>query len=422
MKNFIEKMLVTKNAGLVDLQKRADASTDVVEVRNFLKQADEIRGEVKELEAQFTKLVADESTELEARGKQETAGNLSTMVSFPVGTGGHSDEARNKEQKEKMEQRGADLLLGHKVNFTQEELRAVTVASSNLVTGTSVSPTIAQTFQQASSLIDMVNAVPVIGAQTHEKSFEILTPDGGYRADETVAYTATETTFDKVIMSAMNLTAYAEVSKSANILTPLDYQARIAEGVRLALRKKMAKEILVGTGTGQLTGIYNAPVNVMPLATTDIEVSAINGLTLDQIVFAYGGDEEVETGYPVLILNKADLAAFAALRSTDGKPFYKITFAGATGTISSDGSYNVKFVINNAAPALSATGTVVGTHTMVYGNPYFYEMPIFSQVDVQMSNDFKFSTGMTAFRADVYAGGNVGAYRGFSRIKKVTAI
>lgn len=424
MKNFIEKMLNTKKAALADVNKRGDASQDINEVRSLGKQADEIRAEVADLEGQLAKLVTDErgtTEELEARGKQPV-GVLSAIGSFPVGTGGHSDEARNKEQREKMEARGADLLAGKSVVFTQDEIRAVTVGSSNLVTGTNVSPIITPAFNQVSSLVDMVNGVPVIGAQVHQKSFEVSTPDGAYRADETAAYSAAETVFDKVNIPAQNITAYAEVSKSANVLTPLDYQSRIAEGVRIALRKTMAKQILLGSGSGQLTGIYNAPVNVMPLATTDISISVIDNKTLDGIVFGYGGDEDVEMGMPVLILNKADLAAFAAVRSTTGETIYKITMNGNIGTISSDGSYNVKFVINSAASALSATGTAVNAYTMVYGNPYFYEMPIFSQVDVQMSNDFKFSSGMIAFRADVYAGGNVGHYRGFSRIKKVAAV
>jgi HK97 family phage major capsid protein len=424
LKKFIEKMLATKKQALATITQRGDASQDINEVRSLVKQADEIRGEVTELETQLEKLNTDErgtTEELEARGKQ-TVGPLFTIGSFPLGTGGHSDEARNKEHREKMEARGADLLMGKKVIFTNEEIRAVTIASSNLSTGVHLSPTIAPAFNQVSSLVDMVNGVPLIGASSHEKSFEISTPDGAYRANETAAYSVAETIFDKVNIPSFNITAYAEISKSANVLTPLDYQSRIAEGVRLALRKKMAKEIIIGSGSGQLTGIYNAPINVMPVATTDILISAIDNKTLDQIVFGYGGDEDVELGSPVLILSKADLAAFAAIKTTTGESIYKITLNGNTGTISSDGSYNVKFVINSSAVALSATATAVNAYTMIYGNPYFYEMPIFSQIDVQMSNDFKFSTGMTAFRADVYAGGNVGAYRGFSRIKKVAAV
>jgi hypothetical protein len=135
----------------------------------------------------------------------------------------------------------------------------------------------------------------------------------------------------------------------------------------------------------------------------------------------YGGDEEVE-GDACLILNKKDLAVFAALRSSDGKRIYTIKKNGNTGTISSDGSFDIKFIINSACPALSLAETQENTYCMAYGKMVAYELPIFSELTVEESRDFKFKSGHVCYRGSVWIGGNVAMYKGFTRIKKIKAL
>lgn len=219
------------------------------------------------------------------------------------------------------------------------------------------------------------------------------------------------------------ITAYTEITDEAQKLPNIDYLALVVKNVRIAIRKKITRQILIGAGgTNALTGIFNAPVNVIPLAS-DIKISAIDEDTLDTIVFGYGGDEDVEGG-AYLILNKLDLAAFSAVRLSDGKKAYKIKLetGGNAGTISSEDSFEVPFIINSAAPALSAAGTVVDTYCMAYGKLMAYEMPVFSQLTIEESRDFKFKTGQIAYRGAIWAGGNVTSYKGFARIKKVAAV
>ena len=55
---------------------------------------------------------------------------------------------------------------------------------------------------------------------------------------------------------------------------------------------------------------------------------------------------------------------------------------------------------------------------MAYGILLNYEMPVFSDIDVEMSTDYKFGQGMVAYAGDIDAGGNVAAYKGFLRVKK----
>ncbi|MNP62387.1 Phage capsid family protein [compost metagenome] len=101
-------------------------------------------------------------------------------------------------------------------------------------------------------------------------------------------------------------------------LPAADYDGAIVTGVTRSLRKKITKEILVGDGTtNHLTGIFDDGATAID-AATDLEITGITNTTLDDIIYAYGGDEDVEDA-AVLILNKKDLKAFAKLRSTDGK-------------------------------------------------------------------------------------------------------
>ena len=53
------------------------------------------------------------------------------------------------------------------------------------------------------------------------------------------------------------------------------------------------------------------------------EISAIDDGTLDELIYSYGGEEEVE-GVATLILNKKDLKAFAKLRDKQGRKVYTI--------------------------------------------------------------------------------------------------
>ena len=145
---------------------------------------------------------------------------------------------------------------------------------------------------------------------------------------------------------------------------------------------------------------------------TDISVSAIDENTLDEIIFSFGGDEDVEDA-AVLILNKSDLKAFATCRKTDGNKAYTVVRRGNTGTI--DG---VPFIINSACKAVSATATAAGAYCMAYGPLSNYELPVFSDMDIQRSTEYKFKQGQIAHRGDIFVGGNVAAYNGFLRVKK----
>ncbi|MGE5530469.1 MAG: phage major capsid protein [Patescibacteria group bacterium] len=358
------------------------------------------------------------------RRQAGSVGRLQILASYGLRTAdpGAAAPADPADIERRFKEYGERLLNRQPVEFGPVEMaeaRAILVASGSVVTGAAASPQIAPTRPEVSSLVDLVNAPSLVGAESYSKPFLISSGTGDYTA-EGENYTETDAQFGKAQINKAKITAYTTYSEELKKLSPANYAAEVFNAARTAVRKKLAQQIMLGSGNpNTLTGIFNAPATAIPLAS-DIEISAIDADTLDKIVFGYGGDEDVEGG-AYLILSKADLAAFAAIRGDDGKKLYTITLNGAIGTISSDGSYAVPFVLNSACPALSAESTDLNTYCMAYGAPKNYEMPLFSQLEVVESTDFLFRQGLIAVKACVFAGGNVAAYQGFARVKKTAA-
>ncbi len=345
-------------------------------------------------------------------------GHTQILAAYGLGAGQAITEDRDLQGK--YEQRGADLKAGKAVTFGLDEiqLRAVTVASETLVAPSVTSPTLAPAFNEVSSLVDLVNAPLLVGAESYSKGFIKSYGTGDYKGEVAEAASA-EPEFDYASTGKHRITAYAEISSAVASLNNPNYQNEVMKGMRIALRKKLAQQAIIGGGptVEELTGIFNAPANVIP-AGSDLKIKAIGADTLDDLVFGYGGDESLEGG-TWLILNKKDLAAFAKLRDANGqKKLYNITIDanGNTGTISSENSYAVRFVINSACTPLAEA--TAGDYCMAYGKPQGYEMPMFSPLTVERSTDFQFKKGMVCFRGEVFVGGTPAAFKVFTRVQK----
>jgi HK97 family phage major capsid protein len=421
MKKKLLAILAKKEARKQELGTKVNATEDIKELRSINADLEALNAEIVELRGMIDALPDELGEEtLEQRSQTLPVGQLKPISTY--GFDGKQSEQRSEEITKKFETRGADLKAGKAIVVSIEETaeeRAVTVASGDLIIQKKYANNLNEAFNEVSSLIDRVNAVPLQGGESYTKGFEVSYGEGGYTT-ETGDYVETDPVTDYVEIGKAKITAYTEITDEATKLPNINYQALVAKNVRLAIRKKIAKMIFAGAGgANAFVGIKNAPVNVIPLAS-DISISEIDEDTLDKIVFGYGGDEDVE-GTAVLILSKADLAAFSAIRTLDGEKLYEIAINGNTGTISSKGSFSVQYILNSVCPALSAVATVAGTYCMAYGNLMSYEMPIFSPLTIEESRDFKFKSGQIAYRGSVWAGGNVAAYKGFVRIKKVAA-
>jgi HK97 family phage major capsid protein len=444
MKKWLQDQLKAKQEKRDTLKKQKDElrgkienGKTVEEVQGYGKEVRSIESHIENLDGEIadfrTKIdsLPDEQvdpTDPASAGQQRSTpvGQLNVLGTYGVGQVQSSNgdpQKRAEELRTKYDTRGSDLKAKKAVSFDIAELpefRAVTIGGGTLITEEKYSNNLNMKFSEVSSLVDVVNAVPLLGGESYTKGFEVHSGEGDYTT-ENGEYKDADPAFDYVTIGKAKITAYAEMTDESMKLPNVDYQSLVAKYISEALRKKMTKQIIVGPGgANALTGIFNAPANVIP-ADYDLEISKIDADTLDKIVLGYGGDEEVEGG-GYLILNKKDLAAFAAVRSTTGEKLYKIKKNGNAGTISSDDSFEVPFIINSACAPLSSATTADDTFCMAYGMVHCYEMPLFSQVTVEESRDFKFKTGQIAYRGSVWAGGNVAMYKGFIRVKRVAAV
>lgn len=330
------------------------------------------------------------------------------------------EERKVDEKKEVLEQRGADLKAGKKIKVELEE-RSTVVSSGDLLIPKKYKNTIDESFEGVSGLVDRLNTVPLEGGESYSVPFEVAYGEGNYTG-ENADYSETDPKTDYVETGRAKITAYSEISKEAIKLPNANYQALVIKRVRDSIRKKIGKQAIIGAGTtNTIKGIYNADVKVMPTAeakTADISLADIDIDTLNTIVFAYGGDESVESEQ-VLILSKRDLEKFAKVKTSDDKFVYKVTRKGQTGTIAyANGGLEVPYVINSACGSLSDSKTVAGKYTLVYGSLSSYELPIFSELEIEESKDYNFKKGMVSYRGDVIVGGTVSKYNGFVRVKK----
>lgn len=355
--------------------------------------------EIREINEQIELLEKRQRLVDEARAIVEGEGTPKTVATF------NGPEKRSDEENfEKRDEEHGQALL---------EKRAITVASGDLVLPQHTSTTINGTFNQVSSLIDRVKHTPLEGGESYLQPYEISHGEGGTTA-EGANYEDVETTTGYAEIKKSKITAYEEITEEVEKLPKAKYAVLVKGNINKALRRKITRQILVGTGgTNELTGIFSANATAIQ-AATDITLAVIDESTLDNIIFSYGGPEDVEDT-AVLILNKEDLKAFAMLRNSDKQKVYEVKTSGNTGTIN-----GVPYIINSACANLK-TGAA-GAYLMAYGPLSNYELTTFSATDMQRSTDFKFKQGIIAHRGSVFVGGNVVAHNGFVRVKKAATI
>ena len=308
----------------------------------------------------------------------------------------------NSVDKDMLEKRGKDIKEG----------RTITVASDEILLPEHVDTTLAPVpFAEVSTIVDKVKVVNLKGGETYKKSFVKSHGVAGLTA-EGQAYSETEPVYGYCTVTKVKVTAYTEITEELEKLPAIPYQAEVIKNINVSLRKKISQQILKGAGdSNTFTGIFSD--RAVALADSEpLYVEEITADTLDDIIFAYGGEEEVEGG-SVLILNKNDLRAFARLRTPEGRKVHTIDYKACT----IDG---IPYVINSNCKAVSDPATEDGDYCIAYGALTNYEVPIFSGVEIGKSTDYKFKDGIICYKASVFTGGNVVGYNGFLRIKKGT--
>mgnify|MGYP001037589916 FL=1 len=358
-------------------------------IREELKTADE--EQLRSLE-QETDLLLEEEKAL--RSKSDLNGKLQFQA---------KPEGRAQSD---MERRGREL----------KQSRAVTIGSGTLIkpmgNQTSIND---EPGQGVSSIIDMVKVTNCMGMSEYRVAYKSADMTAAKNAENPAA-TSSDPTFAYAVIKPVTITTYSEISREARNLTDVDYYSAVLASARKALRRKVSEFIIKSDATSSAAFIGVNSASAIS-AATDIEISAIDDKTLRNIVLNYGGDEDT-LGGAVLFLNKTDLIAFGDVRGTnEKKAVYEITpdsINTNTGIIR-DGGLAVRYCLNSNITSLSQTAA--GAYSMFYGVPECYELGLFSDYTVRVSEDYQFAKRMLAVLGEVMIGGNVTVVNGFVRVK-----
>lgn len=422
MKKKLMALLKTKNERKAEITKKAETSNDVTELRGLNNELDGLNEEIRSLEDMIAG-IPDENDDDSNDPDLRTAAVTGKIPGIVIANAAGQEERKvNGEIEKKIEAVANDLRSGKEVTITAEiqkhlEQRAVTTA--NVVLENKYKREVAENFNEVAQTVDLVDSFPLDGGNSYDVAFQITDGDADYTAEGDV-YTNDEGKFGNASTGRAKITNSAIVNEEVVELPNADYLTRIVNSVRKSIRKKLSNQIVAGAGgANQLKGIYSMPEILMP-ANYQVNISEIDKNTLRSIVFAYGGDEDVESP-ATLFLNKKDLAAFAAVVATDGRPYYSLTYNGANGTIQ-EGNLMVPYTINSGCKALSDAATTVDSKTMVYGSPTNYELPMFSPLTIKRSDERYIDQGKVGFFGKVIAGGVVNKYKGFIPVVKVAAV
>ena len=267
-----------------------------------------------------------------------------------------------------------------------------------------------------SDFIDLIKITDCTGMSAYKVAYMTTDPSAAAITEGTVP-SESEPAFGAVTLTPATKGLIAYISREIRKQSPLQYEQKVNESVTRALRRilsKMAIDAVSASSlntTMQLTGASGAALFTPTL--------------LSEIILNYGGDEGVD-GAAVLVLNKADLKAFAAVRGkNEYLPVYSIvpdTANPSTGVIKDNNGLSCRYCINKDVPALStATLTSSAKKFMLYGNPQCAEMGLWGGVEVDVNDGYKFGEGLLTVRAEVTAAADVTVYHGFVAVTAKTA-
>ena len=338
------------------------------------------------------------------------------------------------EERDKAEERGNQLMKGLEVKFSPLEVakalfvpkpveKAVTLATGTLAQPTGAGSTIRDALGYGvGAIIDQVYVQDLTGMAAYLEPYVISEPDAQGAKVSTAAGTArtasADPTFGVAKISPYELTTTSYVDRNIARLTPANYYAKVFNMAMKAMRRDTVKMIFNGDGqaTNDMFGIKTAKNVAGANIFATLNVSAVNEDLLTELMFAYGGDEELG-GNCRLYLNKKDLQAIGKIRGTNEKRrLYDIVPDAANpniGTIREGGTI-VPYSISKQLTALSeSTAGAAAIPAMVYGDPRNYELGLFGDYTVRVDESIKGVERMLTILGDAMVGGNLIVDKGF---------
>jgi len=409
MKKYFENFIKRKQEAIAEMRKRVQASDDINEVRSLGEQIAAAQEEIEEARAKLaecnarlgnTRADLDEGQEdgqddaNDGQGDDEDErpaldNNARSRNFAPGRVVGHFDTRNAPQNRANMERRAKEFARTGRQSVPVTETRATLISGGKIATPTEVGG-INDAFTQVSSIVDMVKVTDCQGMGAYKVAYEIAAATA---ATQTEGETAAESDmqYDFVTITPQTEAVVSYISKQVRKQSPLNYTAKVRESALTALRKRAAK-------------IITDQIKASDLVDKQT-VAAIEATTLRKLALSYGGAEGVEGG-ATLQLCKEDLIKFGDVRGTqDKKPVYEITpnTANPNTGIIKDGGLSVPYCINSNLATLE----------LIYGNLKCFELALFSDYEIALSEDRNIEKLMLTIVGDVELGGEVVVNKGF---------
>ena len=390
MKERLQKMLSAKeeqraalNTSMIESDSKEERAAIGETLAALGKEIAEIEAMLAEVDEPAEEQPADEANE-ETETEENNERGMNVMATLEMRNG-----APVKNENKEIEARAKAFADSGKMTIENAEARAVLVSSGAIATPTEVSGINDVVGAKVSSIVDLVKITDASGMGAYKVAYTDTDATAATQ-NEGGAYGASDPSFGFVEIKPQTEAVLSYISKQARKQTPLNYQQKVNESALVALRKRAAKVI-----TDKLL--------VSELNNT-VSLSALDEKTVRNIALNYGGDESI-VGAATLFINKADLVTLGDVRGSDKKPVYEITpDAGNPNTgVIKDGGLAVQYCIDSNLTA----------GKLVYGQARCFELALFSNYEINVSEDFAFDKGLLAIRGDVELGGDVVVKGGF---------
>ena len=366
-------------AAVLDGETKEERASAQEALDKVIEKIAEINGIIAELDAPAEDAPAEEENE---NNNNERGMNVMATMTVRNGAPAAND---NKE----IETRAKAFADSGKMTIDNAEARAVLVSSGTLVTPTEIAGINDPVGARVSSIVDLVKVVDASGmgaykvAYVDEDATAATQTEGG-------AYNESDPVFGYVEIKPQTEAVVSYISKQARKQSPLNYQQKVDESARVALRKRAAKivtdKLIASELNTKLTGV------------------ALDEKFLRKVALSYGGDEGV-VGAATLFINKVDLVTLGDVRGSDKKPVYEITPDASnpnTGIIK-DGGLSVPYCLDSN----------LTSGTTAYGQGHNFELALFSNYEIAVSEDYKITNGLLTIVGDVELGGDVTVKGGF---------
>lgn len=400
VKETLQKIVNKRNDELAEIKARLEA---LEKINNESDNEEELKAASEDLDALNAKKVELEA-ELEEVNAQiaeldKPADPQPQRNKFNFMTNG----GQNKMNIEEKEARAKKFVETGKATI---ESRSVLVSGGTIATPTGVDG-INDAFNTVSSIVDLVKVANCKGMSSNKIAYLSKGATADIKAEGQAAATG-EPTFAFTTITPVSVALVSYVSDQIRKQSPLNYEEKVQQAAKDALRTKAAAII-----TDAIKGsALNAKVNGAVASNKGV----IDASTLRKLVLAYGGNENVE-GNAYLFLNKADLIAFGDVRGSNEKKAVFEIIPNATNPntgVIKDGGLAVNYCINsNCAAFAGAAQSTTDLVTMFYGQPTNCELDLFGDYEIKVSDDYKFAENLLTIRGTVDAGAGVVKQDGF---------